>query len=107
MKKLRVVVVPVKKPAYVKEIGNDLQVMQELVGGYIETVRIAEAGEVFDGTRIVCNEEGVFQRLKRNKLGILGQFVIISDQIAGDGEMVGLDEGKAQLIAAVLNSNGG
>ena len=106
MDKIKVVVVPVSEPAVVTEIDNDLKTMQELVGGYIETVRMIDAGEAFDGCRIVCNEEGTIHRLKLNKLGIRGQFFIISDRIDGDGEMVGLEEEKAQLVAAVLNSNG-
>ena len=106
MDKIKVVVVPVNEPAVVAEIDNDLKTMQELVGGYIETVRMIDAGEAFDGCRIVCNEEGIIHRLKLNKLGIRGQFFIISDQIDGDGEMAGLEEEKAQLVAAVLNSNG-
>ena len=107
MEKIRVVLVPTDGKAVVVEIDNDLHTMQELVGGYIETARIFDAGEVFDGCRIVCNEEGIIRRLKLNKLGIRGQFFIISDHISGDGEMVGLEEGKAHLVAAVLNSNGG
>lgn len=107
MKKLKVVVVPVGADAYVTEIAEDLQVMQELVGGYIETARITDCGAAFDGCRIVCNDEGDIRRMKKNKLGVYGPFFIISDKVHGDGEMVGLEEGQAQLIAAVLNSNGG
>ena len=106
MKKLTVVVVPVDTPAYVAQINDDLQVMQELVGGYIETVRIIDAGEAFDGCRIVCNDEGYIRKMKKNKLGVYGPFFIISDSISRD-KMVGLEEGKAHLVAAVLNSNGG
>lgn len=107
MRKLRIVYVPVGEAACVKEIADDLQVMQELVKGYIETVRITDCGAVFDDCRIVCNDEGYIRKMKKNKLGIYGPFFIISNQNAGDGEMVGLEEGKAQMIAAVLNSNGG
>ena len=107
MRKLRIVYVPVGEDAYVKEIADDLQVMQELVKGYIETARITDCGAAFDGCRILCNDEGYIRRMKKNKLGIYGPFFIISDRVAGDGEMVGLDEGQAHLIAAVLNSNGG
>ena len=107
MKKLRVVVVPVGADAYVTEIADDLQVMQELVGGYIETAIITGLGAAFDGCRVVCNDEGRIRGMKKNKLGVYGPFFIISDKVQGDGEMVGLNEGQAQLIAAVLNSNGG
>ena len=107
MDKLRVVIVPVKSPAYVAEIDNDLKTMQDIVGGYIETTSAFAAGEVFDDTLIVCNEEGAIKGLKRNKLGIRGQFFIISNQVVGDGEMVGLTEGKAEMIALLLNLNGG
>lgn len=107
MNKLKVVVVPLGADAYVAEIDNSLETMQMLVGGYIETARITECGAAFDGCRLVCNDEGYIRQLKMNKLGIKGPFFIISDRICGDGEMVGLEEGQAQMIAAVLNSNGG
>ena len=106
-KKLKVVVVPVGKDAYVTDIDNTLEAMQELVEGYIEVVRFTEAGEMFDGTKIVCNDEGFCRNMKANKLGIRGPFFIISDRIEGDGEMVGLTEAHAKVLASLLNSNGG
>ena len=49
---------PGKAPE-IREIENDLKPMQELVGGYIETVRL-------DDILIVCNEEGKLQGLAPN-----------------------------------------
>ena len=43
-----------KKP-YVKEIPNELEVMHELVGGYIETAPL------INGLIVVCNEEDTFK----------------------------------------------
>lgn len=45
----------------VKEIENDLKVLQELVGGYIETVR-------FNGITMIINEEGKLKGLPVNFL---------------------------------------
>lgn len=50
---MKVVVVEPRKPAYIKEIENELEPMQEIVGGYIEVVC------PFDScTALICNEEG-------------------------------------------------
>jgi len=68
-----------KKP-YVKEIPNELESMQNFVGGYIETSFLTK-----DGLIIVCNEEGMFLNLPINRnLGvkILGNFLVVR----ADGE---------------------
>lgn len=54
------VVEPDKKP-YAKTIKNRLEEMQEIVGGYIETLPLEE------GIDIVCNEEGKINGLELNR----------------------------------------
>lgn len=49
-----------EEPAQLIEIENTLESLQKYVGGYIETVTIAE------DACIVCNEEGRMLGLKRN-----------------------------------------
>jgi uncharacterized protein YuzE len=44
----------------VREVENDLKPIQELVGGYIETVNLG------DDILIVCNEEGKIKGLPAN-----------------------------------------
>lgn len=105
--KITVVIVPVKAPAYVKTIDNKLDVMQEIVGGYIETAHLYDVGEMFEDLTVVCNDKGWVRGLPLNKLGIRGQFFLISSEIHGDGEMVGIEPTKAKVIAELLNSNGG
>ena len=51
---------PGKSPE-VREIENDLKVLQELVGGYIETIR-------FNGITMIINEEGKLKGLPVNFL---------------------------------------
>lgn len=60
---MRILVVEPAKDPYVKEIDGSLQSMQELVGGYIETVFPFEDPE----TILVCNEEGKLQNLPENR----------------------------------------
>ena len=55
------VVEPMKKP-YVKEIGESLESMQEVVGGYIEEVMPFD-----DEVALVCNEEGKLNGLPLNR----------------------------------------
>lgn len=53
-----------KKPGEapeIREVENDLKPLQELVGGYIETVRVGEV-------TIICNEEGKNKGLPINFL---------------------------------------
>lgn len=64
------------KLGYTAVIKNELKEMQELVGGYIETVMFAE------NLVIVCNEEGRLIPLERNILDIYGTFFIVG--VSGD-----------------------
>lgn len=60
--KIKVLVVePMKKP-YIKEIGTELEDMQEIVGGQIE-----EYMPFDDEVAIVCNEEGKIIGLPYNR----------------------------------------
>ena len=60
--KIKVLVVePMKKP-YIKEIGTELEDMQEIVGGQIE-----EYMPFDDEVAIVCNEEGKIIDLPYNR----------------------------------------
>ena len=51
---MKVVMLEPNKPAYVKEIGNNLASMQEEVEGYIEIIYPFEDENI----GLVCNEEG-------------------------------------------------
>lgn len=73
MNNIRVMICKVGKKPYVKEIPNELEVMHELVGGYIETAPL------INGLIVVCNEEGILLNLPiNNNLGvhILGNFFV-------------------------------
>lgn len=52
---MKVVICEPNKNARIAEIGNELEDMQEVVGGYIEAVYPWE-----DEVAIVCNDEGKF-----------------------------------------------
>ena len=60
--KIEVIWVQPMREAQVIEIGNDLESMQELVGGYIEEYMPFE-----DEVAIVCNEEGKLMGLAPNR----------------------------------------
>ena len=70
---------PGKDPQRV-DIGNDLKVMQQLVGGRIETLRISDNGI------LVMNEEGKLLGLEENFY-----FGAIGDTIVGPVLVVGED----------------
>lgn len=57
---IRVIIKEPGKPAYEKEIDNDLPTLQKIVDGYIETVTLAPDAV------IICNEEGRIDGLPYN-----------------------------------------
>ena len=71
--------VVIKEPGHLpvrKEIENDLKTFQELVGGYIEHVNVAE------GVGMLINEEGKLYDLEEN-------FKFRGDSIRGTAVFVG------------------
>lgn len=62
------------KLGYTAVIKDELKEMQELVGGYIETVMFAE------NIVIVCNEEGRLIPLPKNMMGIYGTFFVVGTE---------------------------
>lgn len=80
MNKIKVYVKEPGQTPALREIDNTLEALQEIVGGYIETVTVAT------DLVIICNEEGRLQGLAPN-CRILGyDFVgpIIFAGVAGD-----------------------
>lgn len=61
-KKIKVIIVEPGKPAYVKEVKDELSTYQEIVGGLIEIVRAFD-----DGVILVDNEEGKLMGLPLNR----------------------------------------
>lgn len=60
MNKIKVFIKNPRRAPYSAQIGNKLESLQKTVGGYIETVTIAE------DMVIICNEEGRLNGLSRN-----------------------------------------
>ena len=82
------------KLGYTAVIKDELKEMQELVGGYIETVMFAE------NLVIVCNEQGRLIPLERNILDIYGTFFIVG--VSGD-EFRSLTVAEARFCELLLN----
>ena len=81
MNKIKVII---KRPdediGHVTWISNTLKALQEIVGGYIETVTLAE------DMVIICNEEGLIKNLPPN-CKICGHWFVGTIILAGvDGE---------------------
>ena len=83
------------KLGYTAVIKDELEEMQELVGGYIETVRFLP-----DGLTIVCNEEGRLIPLERNILDIYGTFFIVG--VEGD-EFRSLTDNEIKVCELLIN----
>lgn len=69
--KMKVVMVEPGKPAYITEIGSDLDSMQKAVGGLIEIMQIDRK------VNIVLNEEGKLIGLEGNRR--VGDHVIVGN----------------------------
>ena len=80
-------------------IPNTLKMLQDLVGGYIETVRVSA-----DAIRI-CNEDGKNLGLEPNFFfGAIGDVIVGPVIIAGDGgeDFTDLPEDEAEEISRIL-----
>ena len=60
MNKIRAIIKKLNEAAFMTVIDNKLETLQKIVGGYIETLTIA------DDLVIVCNEEGRLKNLPKN-----------------------------------------
>lgn len=89
---IRVLVVEPHERPYERRINNELSEMQELVGGYIEAMDIA------DDVSIVCNEEGKINRLPLNR-ALRDDTGEIWDVVAGRFFIAGFDYESGEFIS--------
>ena len=89
-----------KKPgekAYSLKIENTLEKLQELIGGYIEVIKI-------DDYIVIFNEEGLLKNLEPNifigGMNILGNVIFAS---SNDDEIYGLENDKIESIIKMLD----
>ena len=83
---LTVLMVEPGKAPYQAAIGADLKSLQQVVGGYIESIAPYD-----DPVAIVCNEEGKLEQLPFNR-GLRDESGNLYDYIAGNFMIVGLGE---------------
>lgn len=91
---MKAIIKEVGQSPKVEDIKNDLQTLQELVGGYIECVMLGQ------GIVLVVNEEGKLDGLPVNfPLGndvIVGTTVFVADNF--DGEFTDLSEEQIEMV---------
>lgn len=75
---IRVTVYAPGRPGETRDVANELTPMQEIVGGYLEVVRLP-----IPSLLIVCNEEGLLQGLPPNIMGIRGTFFVTRESEDG------------------------
>lgn len=100
---MKIVKVEPGKKAEIAEIANDLDAMQELVGGFIECIYWHDGPFV-----IICNEEGKLQGLRLNR-ALMTEDRQIADVIAGTffiagfegDEFTGLSDEDAERFRAI------
>lgn len=97
-----VAIVPESSDVYFTDIPNTLEALQAEVGGYIETVRLAE------DILAIVNEEGWLMDLPENQhlKGIVGPAVIVHNR-AGDPEFHGLSDHEISAIRVHKKSAAG
>ena len=90
---MKIIVFEPDRKGYVKEIENNLEECQKVVGGYIETVKFST------DIIIVCNEEGRLLNLPQNKFGIAGTFFMCAVK---NDEFASVPEEKIDLILGFM-----
>jgi hypothetical protein len=88
---MKVLFIKASEVPKVIEVKNDLKPLQDLVGGYIECVRISS------NVSLVCNEEGKLKDLSYNLvlLGSGGENIV--DAIFGDCFLIGNDKESGEF----------
>ena len=102
MKEIKVVVMAPRKRAEIRTIPNTLQALSDIVGGYLEMVRV---DGLHDGAYLYANEEGALQGLEENfstAYGILCGTVVASASDR-DGNEVGLSTVNAERVRRTLD----
>ena len=87
-------------PAEIRDVPNTLEALQELVGGYIETVTVAT------DAAIICNEEGRLIGLEPNctLLGVHFVGSIVVAGVAGE-EFTDLPEDGVKVFLDMFGRN--
>ena len=91
---MQVVVKRVGEVGKVQEIENELEVLQNIVGGYINIFPLASTGML-----IICNEEGLLQGLEPNIE--IGGIVIVGDIVIarqGEEDFESLNEAEIRAL---------
>lgn len=96
---MKSIIKEVGKNPRVEEIKNDLDTLQSLVGGYIESVRMEE------NILLICNEDGKLNGLPPNFS--IGNNVIVGNAVFvafdGNDEFTGLSDTQMSLIMDKFN----
>lgn len=85
MGKIKVIICPVDRPPYVTNVSDSLTNLQSIVGGYIETVRVAT------DALLVVNEEKKLMGLPVNPSLLT---LCSGDVIVGDAFLCGVRRGE-------------
>lgn len=96
MRKFDVMIFNVGEKPFMKEIEDDSNILNEIVGGYLEMVRVPSKADLI----IICNEEGKLKNLPQNlDLGydiICGNFLVARDN--HDGDLTSLTEDDKEFL---------
>ena len=92
---MRILIVEPGQAPREADVPNELKVLQEIVGGYIEVVQPFEEQDVL----LVCGKEGRLKGKPENMCGIVGTFFLCGR----DGEnFAGLDEERMKLFKSLF-----
>ena len=94
---MKVVIKKAGKEPEIKEIENELCVLQEIVGGYIECIII------FDNILCICNEEGKLKEMLPNF--IFNGDIIVGDVLfcaAGEEDFESLNDEQTEMIMNIM-----
>ena len=91
MTQIKSIILEPEKDARIEMIDSSLEVLQKLVGGYIEVIYPFEFEKFpLNQVTIICNENGKIERLPLNR-ALYDEDGSLYDVIAGTAAVVGID----------------
>lgn len=107
MAKIKVIIKKHGRDAYVASINDDLQTLQQHVGGYIECIELPL--DNIKRVNVICNDEGKIRKLPANFVIpqywdiITGDAIIAADD--GRGDFTDLSKEQEAAALAFLRGN--
>lgn len=99
---MKILYYAIGKEPEVVEINNSLQDMQDIVGGYIETVPLPSLGE--GNFVLIVNEEGMVHDLPVNRGQLVGNMFVVAEDEEDPAELRGLKSEEVEKVKQLMDA---